>query len=185
MNLILLAVLFIISLKFILNFVVEKLNTGNIDSEIPGEFIGYYDREEYKKSQSYLRDNTRLGLLEGSIQFILIVSFILMGGFNFVDQLVRQTGLSELLIGVLYIFFLLLLSFLIGLPFNIYDTFVIEERYGFNKTTPKTFITDILKNLLLMLLIGSPILALILWFFYKTGIWAPIFIWIFMNNFQH
>ncbi len=89
----------------------------------------------------------------------VLLLFWFSGGFNLLDQFLRGYGFSPIVNGVLYIGALLLLQSLIDLPFSLYKTFVIEEKFGFNKTTPAVFAADLLKTLALALLLGTPLLA--------------------------
>ena len=184
MNVYLISVLLILLGKYILDVVVERLNIKNLNPELPEEFKDIYDEKKYEKSQQYARENARLGLIHKTVNIILIVMFILSGGFNFLDKIVRNLNLSTIMTGILFVFILIVASGIISIPFKIYSTFVIEERYGFNKTTPATFIFDIIKSLLLLVIIGGPILAAVLWFFEETGTIAPLYIWILITAFQ-
>lgn len=177
MNVYLIVILVILVGEYLLDVITERLNLQRLTPEVPGSFKGYYDEEKYAKSQAYTRENSKFGLLQDTISIFLIIPFILLGGFNYVDQLVRGFQLGPLLTGLVYIFLLITASTLLGLPFSIYDTFVIEEKYGFNRTTPKTFILDLIKSFFLLILVGGPVLAAVLWFFQKTGALAPLYIW--------
>jgi STE24 endopeptidase len=148
---------------------IHWLNLKAIAPEIPAEFEGVYDRESYAKSQRYLKDSTRFDILSGLIKTAVSVAFILFGGFALAHRLALGAADTLIVQGLVFAGFLLLLSTLFGLPFSLYNTFVLEEKYGFNKTTPKTFAADLLKSLLLTALIGGPIFAGILWFFQSAG----------------
>lgn len=150
---------------YVFSLIIELLNLKNLKTTVPQEFQGYYDQEKYKKSQEYLKTNTKFGLLQGAISTILFLLFFTLDGFNYVDLLVRSWTDNQIVLGLLYIGILSGLSFLLGLPFTIYENFVIEEKFGFNKTTPKTFMTDLLKGLLMGAILGGIILSVILWFF--------------------
>ncbi len=177
MNVYLIVILAILVGEYLLDVITERLNLQRLTPEVPGPFKGYYDEEKYAKSQAYTRENSTFGLLQDTISIFLIIPFILLGGFNYVDQLVRGFQLGPIFTGLVYIFLLIIASTLLGLPFSIYDTFVIEEKYGFNRTTPKTFILDLIKSFFLLILVGGPVLAAVLWFFQKTGALAPLYIW--------
>lgn len=177
MNIYLLLILLILVGEYVLDFITERLNIRRLTPEVPGPFKDVYDDEKYAKSQAYTRENSKFGLIQNTASFAVMIPFILLGGFNWVDQWVRGFQYGSIVTGLLYIFVLVILTTLLGLPFSIYDTFVIEEKFGFNKTTPKTFILDRLKSLFLLVLVGGPILAVVLWFFEKTGVLAPLYIW--------
>ena len=160
--------IFIIALlifNWLLSLIVETLNVRHVSTEIPDEFKGIYDAEKYTQSQRYLKDNTRFGQLQAAIMLPLTIAFILLGGFRWIHEIAQNASSHMIVQGLVFGGILILLGQLISIPFSLYDTFVIEELYGFNKTTPKTFVIDILKGLLLTVLLGAPIFALILWIF--------------------
>ena len=148
-----------------LDLISQILNINALKGDCPGEFAGVFDPEAYRKSQDYTRESTRFGILESTFGLAIFLLFWLLGGFPWLDGLVRSWSGSDLVRGILFVGVLFLGNQLLDLPFEIYSTFVIEERYGFNKTTPKTFVVDHLKGLLLTALLGVPVLALILWLF--------------------
>ncbi|MBN2317506.1 MAG: M48 family metallopeptidase [Acidobacteria bacterium] len=184
MNYYLIFILAIIIGSYLLDLFVERLNLRNLTTELPEEFRGHYDQERYKKSQEYLIENTRFGLINSSIMMPVTVAFILLGGFNLIDRFARSFNLDSILTGLVFAGVLLLASQLLEIPFSIYDTFVIEEKYGFNRTTPKTFILDILKGWLLTALIGGVALYVIIWFFESSGQWAWFYCWMIVTAFQ-
>ncbi|MCP4397008.1 MAG: M48 family metallopeptidase [bacterium] len=167
-----------IILSYALDLFADLLNLRALSPELPDEFEGIYDAEKYRQSQEYTRVNTRFGFITGTFSLIVSLLFWFAGGFNYFDRIVRSWDLHPIVNGLLYIAILILLKMLISLPFSIYDTFAIEERFGFNKTTPKVFITDFLKSLGLSILIGGPMLAGILAFFQYAGTPAWLYCWI-------
>ncbi|MGA7277154.1 MAG: M48 family metallopeptidase [Desulfocapsaceae bacterium] len=178
MNFWLFFVLAVIVLHFLLDTVITLLNIRALSPELPGEFADVYDQEKYRQSQSYTRVTSRFALLENSISTLITVLFLLGGGFNLVDHLVRGFGFGPIITGILFTGAIMSLAFLLGLPFSIYSTFKIEGRFGFNRTTPKVFAADILKTLLLAVLLGTPVLAAVLWFFDQAGSYAWIYCWV-------
>lgn len=183
MNIYLIIILITIAIDFILDLVSNGLNLKSLTKKIPSEFSEVYDEETYAKSQKYTKIGTKFGFITGGFDLILLLGFWFSGGFNILDQWVRSFGFDELLTGLFFIVILMVAKSIISLPFSIYSTFVIEERFGFNKTTPKTFITDLLKGLLLGALIGIPLLAGILAFFMYTGEWAWLYAWLAVTAF--
>lgn len=165
MNIYLLIIIVFLILSSLIEFIADYLNVKNMSNVLPKEFEGYYDGEKYKKSQNYLKDKTKFSFISSSFVLVTGLVFILAGGFNFVDKFARSFGYSEIISGMIFISVLMLVLNIIKIPFSAYNTFIIEEKYGFNKTTIKTFISDIIKNNLLLLLIGLPIFAVIVWFF--------------------
>lgn len=178
MNFWLFFVLAVIVLHYLLDTVISLLNIGALSPELPGEFADVYDQEKYRQSQSYTRVTSRFALLENSISTLITVLFLLGGGFNLVDLLVRGFGFGPIITGLLFTGAILFLAFLLGLPFSIYSTFKIEGRFGFNRTTPQVFAADILKTLLLAVLLGTPVLAAVLWFFDQAGSYAWLYCWV-------
>ena len=145
--------------------------------ELPAEFSDIFDKKKYQNSQDYTRATTSFSIVENSISIIVIIVFLLGGGFNIIDRFARSFELGSISTGLLFSGILLLLTSLLGLPFSIYSTFKLEARFGFNRTTPGTFILDILKAFLLAIILGGPILALVLWFFEYSGRFAWIYCW--------
>ena len=162
-------------LSFTISSISDYLNAKNLKESLPDEFVGYYDEEKYKKSQNYLKDRTKFSFISSLTSLIVSIAFILVGGFNYVDLFARSFGFGEIVTGLIFVAALYFLLEIIGIPFSVYSTFVIEEKYGFNKTTVKTFISDIIKNLILTAVIGLPIFAVIVMFFVKYGSLAWIY----------
>ena len=159
--------------EYLLSTTSSILNMRNISPNIPDEFKDVYDEEKYKKSQDYLKINTRFGLGTGAFGLILIMGVIHTGFFGYVDEWVRLQTENFILQGLLFFLLLFIAKDIISLPFTIYSTFVIEERFGFNRTTVKIFVTDLFKGYALTLVLGSIILSPILYFFetYQTNGW--------------
>ncbi|MBT3191906.1 MAG: M48 family metallopeptidase [Verrucomicrobia bacterium] len=177
MNTLLMIIVAILVARFGVELVADILNLRCISEKLPSEFDAWYDRRQYEKSQRYLRETTRFGILTDGVQSTASLVFILAGGFAWLDHLVRAAEQGDLVTGLLFMGSLFAASQLLSLPFSIYSTFVLEARYGFNRTTPRTFILDIVKGLLLTALLGGPLLALMLWFFEKTGAMAWLWCW--------
>ena len=178
MNGYLLCILAILLLGYLLDLTVALLNLRSLRPELPLEFAGVYDADQYARSQEYTRVTTRFSLIHNTVSLILTLVFILMGGFNLLDLAARSFALSSIPTGLLFTGLLALLSTALNLPFSVYSTFVIEQRFGFNTTTVATFILDGLKALLLAIVLGGPLLAAILWFFETSGPMAWLFCWI-------
>jgi STE24 endopeptidase len=153
--------------------------------DLPEELSDMADPETFKKSQDYTGERSKFGVMRATFSLVVLIIFWLAGGFNNLDQWVlRSFGWSTIPTGLVYIAILSLANMILSLPFDIYSTFVIEERYGFNKTNPRLFIIDRLKGLALLILIGAPVLALILWFLEFTGERAWLYCWIFTVAFS-
>lgn len=185
---------YIILAIIILNFIFEKwisaLNAKHYNDAIPEELKDVYDAEEYNKSQSYKAVNYKFGLFTSSFSLIVTLAFLVFGGFEWVDVFARSLSNNTIVIALIFFGVILIGSDMLSLPFSYYRTFVIEERFGFNKTSLKTFILDKLKGWLMMAILGGGILSLIIWFYQATGsnfwlyAWALITLFtVFMNMF--
>ncbi len=163
--------------EFVLHLVSELLNLKALKLEVPPELKGVYKPEEYRNSQEYTRVNTRFDILTTTVRLLLLLAFWFSGGFNYLDQIIRSWGFISIVNGLLYIGILLFGYSFLMLPFEAYATFVIEERFGFNRTTPYTFISDRVKGLALATLLGAPLLAGILSLFQYTGPYAWLYCW--------
>ncbi|MGD8756139.1 MAG: M48 family metallopeptidase [Desulfobacterales bacterium] len=178
MNGIALIILGALAGNFILNLLADGLNLKNISSELPKSFRGVYEADRYRKSQQYLKVHTQFGWFVAAFNLFVLLVFWFAKGFPLLDRWVRALELGPIFSGLIYIGILLLLKGLLSLPFSIYHTFVIEARFGFNKTTPATYILDMLKGVLLAILLGTPLLAAILAFFEYAGPHAWWYCWI-------
>ncbi|MDH4263800.1 MAG: M48 family metallopeptidase [Spirochaetia bacterium] len=164
--------------QYIMNLIADILNLKSMSVNIPPDFKGYYDKEKYETSQKYTHEKTRFGFIVNTFDLVIILVFWFLGGFNELDLMVRDFGFSSIITGIIYMAILIFANGLLNLPFKLYSTFVIEEKYGFNKTTFQTFTMDIIKGLLLGAVIGTPIMYLILWFFENTGAYSWAYIWV-------
>lgn len=178
MNIYLVIILAALLIEFILELIADLLNLKTLSANLPKEFEGIYDTDTYKKSQMYTRTKTIFGIFASSFSLVVTLLFWFLGGFNYLDQFVRDWQLGSIFTGIIYIGILIVVRSILSLPFSIYSTFVIEEKFGFNKTTVKTFISDILKGLLLGVILGAPLLIGILALFEYAGEYAWLYCWI-------
>ncbi|TSA29115.1 MAG: M48 family peptidase [Bacteroidetes bacterium] len=183
-------ILFILILDFLLERVLEYLNTTRWSEILPDELRDIYDPVRYGKSQQYLKVKQRFSWITSAFSFLAMVALLCSGSFIWLDSLLRTCTGNPILLTLLFFGTIGGGSSLVMIPFEIYGTFVIEERFGFNKTTPKTFILDKLKEWLLGGLIGGGLLALVVWIYSGTGnafwllVWGVItFFMIFMAMF--
>jgi STE24 endopeptidase len=167
-----------------LDLLADALNVRHMKPELPREFEGVYDAEKYRRSLQYQRENAHASTLKRTIALAAMLAFLLAGGFNAVDLWARGFGRGSLVTGLLFVAALSTLRGLLHLPFSLYDTFVIEERFGFNRTTPKTFALDLIKGVLVGALLGAPIFAAIQWFFENAGPQAWLWSWLGVTAFQ-
>ena len=171
-------ILIFMLLNFIIQFAADVLNLKGIRTRVPEKFIGWYPADQYEKSQNYTLVTTRFGWVTGCYDLALFLGFWFWGGFAWLDTLVRGLDLPAIITGLLYIGALVVAKAVLGLPFGLYATFVIEERFGFNKTTWKTYVTDRIKGVVLAVLLGVPLLAAILAFFQYSGSNAWWYCWL-------
>ena len=169
MNIYLCIIIGALLLEFLLFNLSHHLDLKNITTSLPNAFKGYYSESEYARSQEYLMENTRFSYLTSGVDFLIILMVILSGLFNNVDLWIRGFGFSPMVSGLLFFGVLFIIQDMISTPFSLYRTFIIEENYGFNKTTPKTYLLDKIKSYMLLIIIGGLILYLILFFFNKAS----------------
>ena len=189
-NTLFLIIIIILLLQFGIETILNYLNARRFSDPIPEELDDVFNKEEYLKSQSYKKTNYRFGLFSSTFSLVLIIAFLVFGGFEWVDRIAAGYSTNPIFRALIFFGIIFLGSDLLGTPFSVYQTFVIEEKYGFNKTTPKLFVMDKLKGWLMLLILGGGILALVIWFFEWAGrdfwlyAWALIACFtIFMNLF--
>jgi len=159
----------ILVINFIVDKILDTLNTKHFDDEIPFELKDVYEKEEYEKSQAYKKTNAKFSNLTGLFSLAITLAFFFLDGFKFIDELARTYSSNTIVIALIFFGIIMLGSDIINTPFSYYKTFVIEEKFGFNKTTKKTFIIDKMKGLLMTIIVGGGILALIVWFYQFAG----------------
>jgi STE24 endopeptidase len=163
--------------KFVLDLVSERLNFRCLRPELPDELQSFYDPQQYSRSQEYTKAHSWFGIVGSSFDLIVLLVFWFAGGFNWLDQLIRSFHFNPTVTGILYLGAILLADSILSIPFSIYETFVIEEKFEFNRTTPRTFVIDRLKTLGLSAALGIPLLAVVLWFFEYTSRFAWLYCW--------
>lgn len=176
-----LSLIILISLFLLWNleFIATLLNLKTFPSSPPREINDLMDQEKLEKARSYLLVNARFDMFRSIFSLVVLVGFWFCQGFPFLDNLVRSFSENETVTGMLFLGMLFIAQSLISLPFDWHETFGIEEKFGFNKSTPKTFILDRIKGLFLAAIIGLPIIAGILWIFQEVPnawIWAWFFV---------
>lgn len=159
------------------------LNLKAFPSSVPRVLGDLMDVEKLEKARAYLRVNARFGIIQSTVSLVVLLVFWAFGGFAWLDELSRSMTKSSVGAGLVFLSLLLLGQSLIGLPFSIYDTFVIEQKFGFNRSTPGTFVMDRVKGLVLAVVIGLPLGAAVLWIFGNVPnawLWA----WLVVTAFQ-
>ena len=164
-----LIIIIILVLQFGIETVLNYLNAKRFSDPIPEELNDVFNQEEYLKSQSYKKTNYLYGLISSTFSLLLVLAFLIFGGFEWVDNLAAGFSSHPILRAMFFFGIIILGSDLLTTPFSLYQTFVIEEKYGFNKTTPKLFVIDKIKGWLMIMILGGGILALVIWFFQWAG----------------
>lgn len=174
-----LALIYIILVfDFLLERTLSYINASYRKRPLPAELQDIYDPETYEKSQKYKAAYEKFGLLAASFSFLLILFMLIFQGFAWTDNFLRHYTENMFVLPLLFFGILFFLSDILGTPFDLYSTFVIEEKYGFNKTTPLTYLWDKLKGYLLGIILGGGLMALFIWFYYKTGSLFWLYIWV-------
>ena len=174
----------IIVFDYLLERWLDYLNAKNRKAELPLELKGVYDEEKYKKSINYDKVSSQFEFVTSSLNLVIILIMLLLGGFALVDRWAGNITADPIFKAMVFFAILGLASDILHTPFSIYDTFVIEEKFGFNKTTVKTFILDKIKGWLLSLIIGGILAYVILWFYYKTIDMFWIYAWALTSGFM-
>ena len=155
--------------QYLMDTFLDYLNAKRYQEAVPEELNDVFDKEEYKKAQAYKKTNYRFGILNDLFSFSLTLFFLLFGGFEWIDQLARSLTNNPILIALVFFGSIVLGSSLVGIPFTFYKTFVIEEKFGFNKTTKKLFFLDLIKGMLMTVVLGGGLLALVMLFLKWSG----------------
>lgn len=176
--------------EYILATTLNFLNAKRFKDTIPEDLSDVYSTEEYKKSQAYKLTNYRFGIFTSTFSILLILGILIFGGFGWIDNFVSNFTDNTTLQSLLFFGIIMIGSDILNTPFSYYQTFVIEAKFGFNKTSLKTFITDKIKGWLMIVVLGGGILALVLWFFDWAGTNFWLYTWglitiftVFMNLF--
>ncbi len=173
----------IITFEFALERVLSYFNRKHARMPIPQELEGIYDKEKYEKSQAYMAETSKFGTFSSTLNFVIIFCAISLGWFGMLDSELRNFAPLNLITPLYFFGVIFLITEIISIPFSLYQIFVIEEKYGFNKMTKKTFWLDKLKGLLLSIVIGGILLAVLIYLveFKGTSFWW--YFWIVMTAF--
>lgn len=159
----------IIVIEYLLDEILGMLNKKRWSNTIPTELADTYSSEQFENHKQYRSVNYQFGTISGVFNLLVLLIFLFLDGFPIVDGLVKDINNSEIVRSWLFFGIIGAGSSILSIPFSIYHTFVIEAQFGFNKTTVKTYIMDMVKSTLLALLLGAPIIALIVWFHQIAG----------------
>ncbi len=173
----------IIIIVFLIDSLLDILNARHYNDAIPEELSDVYPKEEYKKSIDYKRANYKFKLVSSSISLVIMLLFFFLDGFAWVDTISRSFSNNTVIVGLLFFGIIMIGSDILSTPVAYYKIFVIEEKFGFNKMTPKTFFIDKIKSLIMMAIVGGALLALIIWFYELTGKSFWIYAWALVSMF--
>lgn len=171
-------------MDFAIDTYVNFLNHRSSKKPVASEIADLYDPTEQKRSVAYASANYRVSLVGTSLSFLLMILALTFNWFAKLDLYVRQRVEGEILVSLAFIGALVLISNLISLPFGIYSTFKVEAEFGFNKSTPITFITDLIKGLGLTIVIGGGLLTLVLWLYQELTATFWIWAWLLFAGFS-
>ena len=178
----------ILIISFIVDKVLDALNAKHYKDPIPPELSDVYEEEDYLKSQNYKKANDRFSSIVSSISLVVTLFFFYLDGFAFVDEWARTFSDNTIIIALLFFGSIMFASDLLSTPFSYYHTFIIEEKFGFNKTTLKTFLVDKIKGWLMSAILGGLLLSIIIWFYEAVGsnfwlyAWGIIAVFVFFIN---
>jgi len=174
-------IFFLIIIIPVAGFIIERyldyLNSSVWSDKLPEKLKGICYEQEYRKTQLYQKDNNRLSFWTSSFNLIVILIMIIAGGFALADDIARSLSMNIVIISLIFFGIIGFASDLINIPFSLYDSFVIEKKYGFNTMSVRTFFTDHIKSWFIALLVGIPVMGLITWFYYKTGANFWLYAW--------
>ncbi|QNM86442.1 M48 family metallopeptidase [Polaribacter pectinis] len=174
----------ILVISFIIDKILDTLNAKHFNDEIPEKLADVYDETEYKKSQAYKKTNDKFSNLTSTFSIILTLLFFFVDGFKYVDNFARSYTDNPILVALIFFGIIMLGSDILTTPFSYYKTFVIEEKFGFNKSTKKIFWLDKIKGWFMSIILGGGILSLIIWFYQLTGKNFWVYAWVLVAVFS-
>jgi STE24 endopeptidase len=174
----------ILLIKFVIDSVLNHLNAKHFDDALPNDVSDVYEINEYRKSQSYKKTNHNFSKITSLFSLITTLLFFFFDGFSIVDEIARGFSNNIIIITLIFFGIIIIGSDIISIPFSLYKTFVIEEKFGFNKSTKKLFFLDKIKGLLMTIILGGSILSIITWFYEFTGNYFWIYTWLLITTFS-
>jgi len=167
----------ILVVDYLIETVLDVLNARKFSDPVPEGLDDLYEAGEYQKSQQYKQANYKFGLLSSGLSLGVTLAFLCFGGFGWLDDYVRTLSSNPIPQALLFFGFLFIGSDLLSTPLSYYKTFVIEEKFGFNKSTPALFFMDKIKGWGLAMVFGGGVLALIMWFYQSAGVDFWLYAW--------
>ena len=174
----------IIVISFIIDKILDTINAKHFNDAIPDKLADVYDADAYKKSQEYKKVSAKFSNITATFSIFLTLIFFFVDGFKYADNFARSFTDHPILVALIFFGVIMFGSALLTTPFSYYSTFVIEEKFGFNKSTKKTFWLDKIKGLLMSAIIGGGILSLIIWFYQLTGKNFWVYAWVLVAVFS-
>ncbi|MDC3366382.1 M48 family metallopeptidase [Flavobacteriaceae bacterium] len=174
----------ILLIKFVIDSVLNHLNAKHFNDTLPNDVSDVYDINEYQQSQSYKKTNHNFSKITSVFSLITTLLFFFFNGFSIVDEIARGFSNNIIIITLIFFGIIIIGSDIISIPFSLYKTFVIEEKFGFNKSTKKLFFLDKIKGLLMTIILGGSILSIITWFYEFTGNYFWIYTWLLITTFS-
>ncbi len=166
---ILLTIVGISIVSYLFDQFLDYINLKAQRKDIPTEVEGFYNKEKYQKSLDYQKDQTQFSFITAGFSFLLSLGMLILGGFGWLDSILRPLLDNQILLALIFFGTIMIASDILTIPFQWYGTFVIEEKYGFNKTTVKTFVTDKLKGYVLGAVIGGALVAVLIYLINTLG----------------
>ena len=173
----------IVIIVFVIDTLLDILNARHFNNKIPSEVDDVYPEDEYQKSIAYKKANYKFKLVSSTISLALMLLFFFLDGFALVDNYARSISDNPIVVGLLFFGIIMIGSDILSTPASYYRTFVIEEKFGFNKTTIATFFSDKIKSFIVMIIVGGALLSLIIWFYELTGKNFWIYAWVLISLF--
>ena len=174
----------ILLIKFVIDSVLNHLNAKHFNDALPNDVSDVYEINEYQQSQSYKKTNHNFSKITSLFSLITTLLFFFFNGFSIVDEIARGFSNNIIIITLIFFGIIIIGSDIISIPFSLYKTFVIEEKFGFNKSTKKLFFLDKIKGLLMTIILGGSILSIITWFYEFTGNYFWIYTWLLITTFS-
>ena len=178
------ALVLIVVLAYIVESLLDNLNQSRARNPLDPKIAGLYDAQERERSISYSAEKNRFGFYSATFSTVVMVLALSYGWFATIDNWVRERIENQIVISLAFIALLSVISWWLNLPFQLYSIFGIEAKYGFNKITPKTFITDAIKGSILATIIGGTLLTAVLWLYQKLESSFWIFAWALVSGFS-
>jgi len=174
----------ILLIKFVIDSLLNHLNAKHFNDTLPNDVSDVYEINEYQKSQSYKKTNHNFSKITSLFSLITTLLFFFFNGFSIVDEIARGFSNNIIIITLIFFGIIIIGSDIISIPFSLYKTFVIEEKFGFNKASKKIFFLDKIKGLLMTIILGGSILSIITWFYEFTGNYFWIYSWLLISAFS-